>query len=213
NFRRSKRFQCGALISVKKTKRAWMIGNLIKELIEWVKSFNTNTIVLEDLKFKNTLDTNRKFNRLRSNFTYKRMKENIVTKCLRENISLIFVNPAYTSIIGNLKYQKRFGVNEHQAAAYVIAKKGMGFEEKVPRTLRPFVSSSEKKSLGFWKKLWNITKLMERRGCIERFQNHKERVPNRESPLIHSGRRVLEREVELRENRSSTGEIVKSGIG
>ncbi|MFX1294940.1 MAG: hypothetical protein ACFFD2_08835, partial [Promethearchaeota archaeon] len=113
----------------------------------------------------------------------------------------------------NLKYQKWFGINDHQAAAYVIARKGMGCEEKVPQTLRSFVSSSEKKSLGVWKKLWNRTKLMERRGCIERFQNPKERVPNREPPLSHSGRRVLEREGELRENRSSTGEIVKSGVG
>ncbi|MFX1295859.1 MAG: hypothetical protein ACFFD2_13530 [Promethearchaeota archaeon] len=54
---------------------------------------------------------------------------------------------------------------------------------------------------------------MERKGYIERFQNHKEKFHNREPPLIHSVRRVLEREVELRESRSSTGDIVKSGIG
>jgi len=59
-----------------------------------------------------------------------RMKRNILTRCLREDVAVIFVNPAYTSVIGRLKYAEMFGLNEHQAAAYIIGRRGLGFDEK-----------------------------------------------------------------------------------
>ncbi len=47
------------------------------------------------------------------------------------------VNPAYTSLIGRVKYAKPLGVSVHQAAALAIARRGMGFGERSP--LRPVV--------------------------------------------------------------------------
>ena len=45
---------------------------------------------------------------------------------------VIEVNPAYTSLIGKIKYLKRLRCPVHVAAAYVIGRRGMGFREKVP---------------------------------------------------------------------------------
>ena len=45
------------------------------------------------------------------------------------------VNPAYTSQIGKMKYMKRLGISIHQAASYVIARRAMGFKEKLPPVL------------------------------------------------------------------------------
>jgi hypothetical protein len=99
-----------------------------------------------------------------SNFARAKIKMNILTRCLREGMVLLSVNPAYTSIIGKIKYEMQFGINDHQSAAYAIARKGAGFDEKVPKKLRSYLSFKEKeketKSLGFWKKLWNIRELL-----------------------------------------------------
>ena len=43
------------------------------------------------------------------------------------------VNPAYTSVIGQLKYARRKGISVHKAASYVIAKRGMGYRKRLSR--------------------------------------------------------------------------------
>lgn len=47
-------------------------------------------------------------------------------------VQLVLVNPAYTSTQGLVRYAQRRGWSAHQAAAGVIARRGMGFEEKAP---------------------------------------------------------------------------------
>ncbi|MFQ6054494.1 MAG: hypothetical protein ACE5J3_00745 [Methanosarcinales archaeon] len=43
---------------------------------------------------------------------------------------------AYTSIIGKLKYKKTYGISDHQAAALIIERRGLGYTEKVPKVLK-----------------------------------------------------------------------------
>ena len=45
-------------------------------------------------------------------------------------VMLKMVNPAYTSKIGKQKYSKARKLTVHNAAAYVIARRGQGFEDK-----------------------------------------------------------------------------------
>jgi hypothetical protein len=51
------------------------------------------------------------------------------------------VKPAYTSVIGALKYAKKMKLNSHVAASYVIARRGMGFtrNEKIPKEYRSII--------------------------------------------------------------------------
>ena len=56
-------------------------------------------------------------------------------KCVKEKVDLIKVNPAYTSVIGNYKYSKYFGVSTHIASAYVIGRRGLGFKDKLTKPL------------------------------------------------------------------------------
>ena len=96
-------------------------------------------IVVEKLdttksKVSNTYG-NKKANKRMSLFAYKKMIDSI--KCRAEKMGIVVyeVNPAYTSQIGKIKYMKRFGINIHQAASYVIARRAMGFKEKLPPVL------------------------------------------------------------------------------
>jgi len=209
NFKVSKWFYCPELTYVSSNKRDWLIGNLVKEVILWIKSFGINTIAMEDLKFKNDLDTNRRFNRIVSNFTRAKIKQNILTRCLREDVAVIFVNPAYTSIIGQLKYARMYELNSHQAAAYVIARRALGYGERIPKFLSSFASPREK-SLSVWKRLWRKVKPMEGGDFPQALQMLKDRVANSGSGLclLKGGPKGSDRRVRVP---PPTGDTVKPG--
>jgi len=62
-------------------------------------------------------------------FDYSRYSKTAISAAHRLNVGLIFVNPAYTTKLGIFKYKKK-KLNPHQGAAYVIARKGMGYIDK-----------------------------------------------------------------------------------
>src|ERR1700722_13859190 len=45
------------------------------------------------------------------------------------------VNPAFTSLIGLVKFARRYGLSIHQAAALCIGRRFLGASERVPRSL------------------------------------------------------------------------------
>ena len=54
----------------------------------------------------------------------------------RNGIELRKVNPAYTSIIGKLKYAPQFNIDKDIAAAFVIARRGLGYKENILKNYR-----------------------------------------------------------------------------
>ena len=67
-----------------------------------------------------------------SGLAYSKYKQLATSKASRLGIELILVNPAYTSVAGNVKYAARLGRTVHQAAAGVIARRAQGYLEKLP---------------------------------------------------------------------------------
>ena len=64
-------------------------------------------------------------------FDYSRYK-NVLANCShRKKVELIMVNPKHTSKIGKQKYSDRMKLSVHQAASYVIARKGQGYMDKL----------------------------------------------------------------------------------
>lgn len=57
----------------------------------------------------------------------------VTAKCARLGVALHRINPAYTSVAGRIKYAVQRGKSVHGAAAGVIARCGMGLQERVPR--------------------------------------------------------------------------------
>jgi hypothetical protein len=66
-------------------------------------------------------------------FDYSRYKVAIENATHRNHIELIYVNPAYTTFTGVSLYQEDMKLNSHQAASYVIARKGQGYINRVKR--------------------------------------------------------------------------------
>lgn len=137
NFLDRKTFYCHELEYVRSGKREYIIHEVIKEVFSFFKSRRVECIVIEKLNFSQDMDTNRRLNRIKSNFTYSQLHEGITRKSLRNSIDIKVINPAYTSQIGEIKYCKMYGLSRHESSAYVIARRGLGYSEKIPgRILR-----------------------------------------------------------------------------
>ncbi len=135
NLLKSKTFYCHEMEYVKSNRRSHIAGELAKEIIDYLLSWNVGAIVLEDLTFKQDHDTNRRFNRLVHSFAKNKLQKAIISRGLKCGFHIKKVNPAYTSVIGRWKYAKMYGLSVHEAASFVIGRRGLDFEEKVPKEL------------------------------------------------------------------------------
>ena len=111
-------------------KRLYDIACLVKQVIAVAKD-KQKGIIFENLQFKKEWTWSKKNNRVKSNFVWHKFLELLERKCVEHGIAYKKVNPAYTSVIGKVKYKEMYGVTTHEAAAFVIARRGLGFNEKI----------------------------------------------------------------------------------
>lgn len=117
-----------------------IIGDAVKCIIA-VASNKQKPIVIEKLDFSKkkqqlAFNKNKNSNRQLSSFTYAAIIQNILAKAFKAAIEVYQVNPAYTSIIGRVKFAKIYNISIHQAAAIVIARRLFGFSERLPNCWR-----------------------------------------------------------------------------
>ena len=75
----------------------------------------------------------RKYSRMLSYFAYGKVKAYFLSRGYREGVEIIEVNPAYSSVVGRVKFMERYGLTVHQAAALVLARRSLGCSERIPR--------------------------------------------------------------------------------
>lgn len=140
--------KCSDLMNARSTKRTNLAGELAKTIVNIALQYGV-AISIEDLSFSQNKDCKKRFNRIRHNFAYRKMIDSIKSRCLSQGVELIEVNPAYTSKIGLYKYALPYGMDIHNGAAMVIARRAYGFRERIPKKLQNrFISkSSERKFL------------------------------------------------------------------
>ena len=109
---------------------------VVSKIVNYAKTQGKD-LVIENIDFKKKKSLavsrnkkNKKYNRMIHTFDYSRYKFLIENKTHRVGVNLIKVNPKYTSIIGNRKYSKPMKLSVHQAASFVIARKGQGYRDK-----------------------------------------------------------------------------------
>jgi len=83
--------------------------------------------------------TNRKINMI----AYAKIWRLLVSKCFSAEVLLICINPAYTTFIGRFKYEKMYGISRHNAAAMCIARRGLGYKDKLPVFIASVLQSGE----------------------------------------------------------------------
>ncbi|MCC6063155.1 MAG: DUF2192 domain-containing protein [Thermocrinis sp.] len=62
-------------------------------------------------------------------------------------MEVVEVNPAYTSVIGMLKYAPQLSIDKDIASAYVIGRRALGFKEDMPENYEKLLK--DKAYLGF----------------------------------------------------------------
>jgi len=118
----------------------------VREIANRVIRYSLNSgkqIVIEDLKFTQTKKY-KKFNRMSHNFIYRKLSEAIERKAYLSGAKLVKVNPAFTSVLGILKFQDMYSLNRHTSAALVIARRGMGIQEKQTFSVKEKTDKKEK---------------------------------------------------------------------
>jgi IS605 OrfB family transposase len=75
----------------------------------------------------------RSFRRKQHRFAYRALLEKIHSLTRKRGVEVLEVNPQDTSTIGMLKYAPQLHLSKDVAAAYVIGRRALGFEEKLPK--------------------------------------------------------------------------------
>jgi IS605 OrfB family transposase len=138
NFKRTWWLGDGELTYARTDRRSNRVGELAAQVVDLAMQQQA-TLVIEDLKFADDHEVSAKFHRVSHQFVYRGLLKAIERRALRQGVPIRKVHPAYTSVIGILKYAHQYRLTIHQAAALVIARRGMGLKERVPQTLVPFL--------------------------------------------------------------------------
>ena len=139
------------------------LGDAIKKIVEYAKS-KEKPIVIEKLDFRKKKNAfvqhSKQYRRMLSYFSYSKFLKMIHSKAKREGVEIIEVNPAFTSIIGKLKYSPIYGISIHIAASLVIARRGLNLTEKIPTRYTQCLA--EHRHRHAWKQ-WSILKAVSNR--------------------------------------------------
>jgi IS605 OrfB family transposase len=116
-------------------RRENLIGEAAALVVDLAKRSNC-ALAVEALEFKDDKSVSAKFNRMSHGFVWSKFLQATERRALREGVPLVKVKPPFSSVIGILKYQQQYGISNHEAAGYVIARRGLGYnKEKVPERL------------------------------------------------------------------------------
>ncbi|MFB6349952.1 IS200/IS605 family accessory protein TnpB-related protein [Moraxella sp. ZJ142] len=108
------------------------LNKLVAKLVCYAKA-EQKAICIESLNFgklKNQ-DNGKSHNQMLHSLPYSHFQTAISSACARHKVKLIKVNPAWTSYIGKVKYGDSKKLNVHDAAAWVIARRGLKINDKV----------------------------------------------------------------------------------
>ena len=113
-----------------------IIGDAVASVVEYAKEVG-KPVVIEKLDFRQKKAAlegeSRKYSRMLSSFSYGKIKAYFLSCGYREGVEVHQVNPAYSSVVGRVKFMERYGLTVHQAAALVLARRLLGCSEHIPR--------------------------------------------------------------------------------
>jgi IS605 OrfB family transposase len=141
-------------------RRNNLIGEAAAQVVDMAKQ-TTCLLATENLDFKDDKSVSAKFNRMSHGFVWSKFLQMAERRAARQGVPTSKVKPPFTSIIGILKYQQQYGISNHEAAGFVIARRALGYEDKVPKLLvNRFIKEKKRDNfnhLSNWKQ-WSAIK-------------------------------------------------------
>jgi IS605 OrfB family transposase len=140
-----------------------------RDVTAWAKSLGLS-VIAEDLDFQKKKRSMAAFSAKRarslSSLHFAAWGQAIQSRCHKDGVALKLVNPAYTSLIGRVKFAASIGLSVHHSAAMVIARRGMNLSERLPNapvsypdgvgtqgTLNPVVNTGHRHVWYSWAKV------------------------------------------------------------
>ena len=112
-----------------------LIGDVVAQVVSLAR-FAGKPLVIESLDFSKKRDElegeSPGRSRMLSSFAYGKIKAYFLSRGYRSGVEVIEVNPAFSSVIGRVKYMERYGLSVDQAAALVLARRSLGCSEGIP---------------------------------------------------------------------------------
>lgn len=126
-------------------QREQVLSKVLEEIFQYARNAAKPIIMerLEDIKQK-PMYQHKRLNEVLSSFAYTKVTMLAESKSNKYSIGLIKVNPAFTSQIGKFKYMRHYGISVHEAAAFVIGRRGLGYQDKVPKPMRHLIPKGKK---------------------------------------------------------------------
>ncbi len=113
-----------------------IIGDAVASVVAYAREVG-KPIVIERLDFRQKKAVlegeSRRYSRMLSSFSYGRIKAYFLSRGYRQGVEVHQVNPAFSSVIGRVKFMEQYGLSVHQAAALVLGRRLLGYSERIPR--------------------------------------------------------------------------------
>jgi len=145
NLEKYERISLDSLLEGSSEKREYLSWQIAHQVLESAKR-ERKAIVVENLEKLPKGKRGNGLPKLRQKlqkWIYKALLQKIEIVAKRNGIQVIKVNPAYTSIIGKLKYAPLYNIDKDTAGAYVIARRGLGFKERLPKNYRGLLKDAD----------------------------------------------------------------------
>ena len=126
------------LVTYGKTQRQAeaLIGDAAASVVAYAREAG-KPIVLEKLDFRQKKAVLEgecpRYSRMLSSFSYAKVRACFLSRGIRQGVEVYQVNPAFSSVMGRVKFMERYGLSVHQAAALVLARRFLGCSEGIPR--------------------------------------------------------------------------------
>jgi IS605 OrfB family transposase len=134
----------------RKEYEEWLIAH---EVVRFAKEKN-KAIAIEDIKKLpkgKRGDGKAKLRKILQFFSYRRILKKIESLAIWEGIEIVKVNPAFTSVIGMMKYCPQYFIDKDIAGAYVIGRKALGFKEEIPKNYKKLLKSQVYIQYALWR--------------------------------------------------------------
>jgi len=164
NLEKYQSISLNELLEVNSEKRQYLEWQIAHKIIKIAKE-ESKAIAIENLEKLPKGKRGDGFVKLRirlQKWSYKRLLSKIEILAKRNGIELVKVNPAYTSLIGKLKYSPQYNIDKDIAGAYVIARRGLGYKEKLPKNYKELLNDTDFLSYTIAKIEDNIKKLKQK---------------------------------------------------
>lgn len=145
NLEKYERLSLDKLLEGSSEKREYLSWQTAHQVVESAKRERKAIVVenLEKLLKGKRGDGLPKLRQKLQKWVYKVLLQKIEIVARRNGIQVIKVNPAFTSIISKLKYAPLYNIDKDTAGAYVIARRGLGFKERLPKNYKKLLKDTE----------------------------------------------------------------------